>query len=151
MQVSPHARPSVQACTARRNVPHTARFTCSAPRAGCQEVLYEEGPDGKPFVTSLRMRKAGKTSYLKADVYVAALDCGGAKRMIPAPWRKYPIFDNIYQLDGVPVITVQLRCATPGLARCRRRCVHMRRVVSCTQLAARSGLLLPTVDLAACR
>ncbi len=24
-------------------------------------------------------------------------------------WRKYPLFDNIFQLVGVPVITVQLR------------------------------------------
>jgi zeta-carotene desaturase len=33
----------------------------------------------------------------------------GAKRLVPAPWRKWPLFDNIFRLSGVPVITVQLR------------------------------------------
>lgn len=74
-------------------------------------MLYEDGPDGKPVVTGLRLGKAGKEKIVKADVYVAALDCQGAKKLIPQPWRKYPLFDNIHQLEGVPVITVQLRCA----------------------------------------
>jgi hypothetical protein len=33
----------------------------------------------------------------------------GARRLIPPAWRKMEMFDNIYQLTGVPVITVQLR------------------------------------------
>jgi zeta-carotene desaturase len=33
----------------------------------------------------------------------------GAKRLVPAAWRKWPLFDNIFRLSGVPVITVQLR------------------------------------------
>jgi zeta-carotene desaturase len=74
-------------------------------------VLFEEGPDGKPVVTGLRMRKAGKDTMLHADCYVAALDCQGAKKLIPSAWRKFPIFDNIHKLEGVPVITVQLRFA----------------------------------------
>lgn len=78
-------------------------------RTGCREVLYTDGPDGKPVVTGLRMRKAGQDSLVEADCYVAALDCQGAKRLLPPAWRKFPIFDNIYQLRGVPVITVQLR------------------------------------------
>ena len=45
-----------------------------------------------------------------ADCYVGALDCQGAKRVIPQAWRKFPTFDNIHKLEGVPVITVQLRC-----------------------------------------
>ena len=35
--------------------------------------------------------------------------CAGAKRLVPEPWRKWPLFDNIFRLRGVPVITVQLR------------------------------------------
>jgi zeta-carotene desaturase len=73
-------------------------------------VMYEDGTDGAPIVTGLRVRKAGKDRIVRGDVYVAALDCQGAKKLIPQPWRKYPLFDNIYQLEGVPVITVQLRC-----------------------------------------
>lgn len=33
----------------------------------------------------------------------------GAKRLLPEGWRRFPLFDNIHQLTGVPVITVQLR------------------------------------------
>ena len=33
----------------------------------------------------------------------------GAKRLVPEAWRKWPLFDNIFRLKGVPVITVQLR------------------------------------------
>jgi uncharacterized protein with NAD-binding domain and iron-sulfur cluster len=62
-------------------------------------------------VTGLLMQKAGKQSIVTADVYVAALDCQGAKKLIPTEWRKFPLFDNIHKLEGVPVITVQLRCA----------------------------------------
>ena len=35
--------------------------------------------------------------------------CAGAKRLVPQQWRKWPLFDNIFRLVGVPVITVQLR------------------------------------------
>ncbi|MEY4297943.1 MAG: 9,9-di-cis-zeta-carotene desaturase, partial [Cyanobacteriota bacterium] len=30
-------------------------------------------------------------------------------RMIPAAWRRWPLFDNLYKLEAVPVATVQLR------------------------------------------
>ncbi len=33
----------------------------------------------------------------------------GAKRLIPDAWRRHKEFDNIHKLDGVAVITVQLR------------------------------------------
>jgi hypothetical protein len=33
----------------------------------------------------------------------------GAKKLLPEAWRRFPLFDNIHQLTGVPVITVQLR------------------------------------------
>ena len=73
--------------------------------------MYEEGPDGKPVVTGLRLRGPGEDTMVHADCYVAALDCQGAKKLIPHQWRKFPLFDNIHKLEGVPVITVQLRCA----------------------------------------
>lgn len=56
------------------------------------------------------MRSRTRDFELKADCYVAALDCQGAKRLLPAAWRKFPLFDRIHRLEGVPVITVQLRC-----------------------------------------
>lgn len=90
-----------------------AHWTSSA---GCREVLYEEGPDGKPVVTGLRLRSASKDRMVHGDCYVAALDCQGAKKLIPSEWRKFPLFDNIHKLEGVPVITVQLRYAFPSMS-----------------------------------
>lgn len=77
---------------------------------GCREVLYDTDAQGNPTaVTGLRLTKAGKEQIVKADAYVAALDVPGAKKMIPQAWRKNTFFDNIFELVGVPVITVQLR------------------------------------------
>jgi len=78
-------------------------------RQGCNEVLYETGADGKTRVTGLRIGREGAEQLVKADVYVAALDVPGAQQLIPSEWRKMEMFDNIYKLVGVPVITVQLR------------------------------------------
>ncbi|KAL6764090.1 flavin-containing amine oxidoreductase-domain containing protein [Haematococcus lacustris] len=78
-------------------------------RHGCKEVLYEDGPDGVPRVTGLRVGPEGREQLVQADAYVAALDVPGAKRLLPQAWRRFPQFDNIWQLVGVPVITVQLR------------------------------------------
>ena len=62
------------------------------------------------MVTGLRLTRAGQEQIVTADAYVAALDVPGAQRLIPEDWRRFPLFDNIYKLVGVPVITVQLRC-----------------------------------------
>jgi len=40
---------------------------------------------------------------------MSGTDAVGAKRLIPEAWRKHKEFDNIHKLDGVAVITVQLR------------------------------------------
>lgn len=70
-------------------------------------MLYEKGADGKTRVTGLKVGLQRK--LITADAYVAALDVPGIKSFLPAPWRAEKQFDNIYQLKGVPVITVQLR------------------------------------------
>jgi zeta-carotene desaturase len=54
----------------------------------CREVLYEDGPDGVPRVTGLRVGREGAQRVVQADAYVAALDVPGAKRLIPQPWRQ---------------------------------------------------------------
>ncbi|CAI9102539.1 OLC1v1000823C4 [Oldenlandia corymbosa var. corymbosa] len=78
-------------------------------RWGCREVLYENSPDGDTYVTGLLMSKATERKIVKADVYVAACDVPGIKRLLPRNWREWEFFDNIYELVGVPVVTVQLR------------------------------------------
>lgn len=72
-------------------------------------MLYEEGPDGVPRITGLRVGREGAQEVVAADAYVAALDVPGIQRLLPAPWRRFQQFDNVYKLVGVPVITVQLR------------------------------------------
>lgn len=40
---------------------------------------------------------------------MAACDVPGIKRLLPTQWRESEFFNNIYELVGVPVVTVQLR------------------------------------------
>jgi len=77
-------------------------------RCRVKDVLYEE-KDGETAVTGLVVGKGEETETITADAYVAACDVPGIKRLLPQAWRQWPTFDNIYQLDAVPVATVQLR------------------------------------------
>ncbi|KAI5067177.1 hypothetical protein GOP47_0017705 [Adiantum capillus-veneris] len=78
-------------------------------KTGCREILFKYTSDGEPYVSGLMMSKATEKEVVKADVYVAACDVPGIKRLLPEQWRQWAIFDNIFKLVGVPVITVQLR------------------------------------------
>eukprot|EP00898_Chlorokybus_atmophyticus_P003283 jgi/Chlat1/3956/Chrsp26S04036 len=78
-------------------------------RTGCREVLYDEDAAGVPRVTGLSVSKATEKSVIKADAYVAACDVPGIKRLLPQAWRKIDMFDRLHVLEGVPVVTVQLR------------------------------------------
>ena len=77
-------------------------------------VQFEEGPaasDGHPVtrVSGLSLGTPEGEIQLEADAYLAACDVPGIQRMLPAAWRRWPQFDNIYKLEAVPVATVQLR------------------------------------------
>ncbi|THF95179.1 hypothetical protein TEA_007089 [Camellia sinensis var. sinensis] len=78
-------------------------------RWGCREILYDRSTDGETYVTGIAMSKATQKKIVKADAYVAACDVPGIKRLLPPTWREWEFFDNIYELVGVPVVTVQLR------------------------------------------
>uniref|UniRef100_A0A1J3DI26 Zeta-carotene desaturase n=1 Tax=Noccaea caerulescens TaxID=107243 RepID=A0A1J3DI26_NOCCA len=78
-------------------------------RWGCREILYEKSADGETYVTGLAVSKATDKKTVKADVYVAACDVPGIKRLLPKEWRESRFFNDIYELEGVPVCTVQLR------------------------------------------
>lgn len=45
----------------------------------------------------------------KFDVVIAATDVPGIQKLLPKDFRQYKEFDKIYNLDAVPVQTVQLR------------------------------------------
>ncbi|KAL9379146.1 hypothetical protein Peur_027628 [Populus x canadensis] len=78
-------------------------------RWGCRQIIYDRSPDGKIHVTGLALSKATDKKVVTADAYVAACDVPGIKRLLPSQWRESKFFDNIYELVGVPVVTVQLR------------------------------------------
>lgn len=74
--------------------------------APAKDLIYEEDAEGKPTrITGIKFNDAVR----EYDVVVAALDVPGIKKLMPASFRKYPMFDSIYQLDTVPIATVMLR------------------------------------------
>ncbi|KAL3537849.1 hypothetical protein ACH5RR_001215 [Cinchona calisaya] len=67
-------------------------------RWGCKEVLYDKFPDEETYVSGILTSKATVKKIVKADVYVAACDIPGIKRLVPQKWREWEFFDNIYKL-----------------------------------------------------
>lgn len=47
--------------------------------------------------------------YREFDAVIAATDVPGIKKILPESFRKYDTFDRIYNLDTVPIATVQVR------------------------------------------
>ncbi|XP_021773115.1 zeta-carotene desaturase, chloroplastic/chromoplastic-like [Chenopodium quinoa] len=78
-------------------------------RWGCRKILYDRFPNGETYVTGMAISKATNKKTVRADAYVAACDVPGIKKLLPAEWRDMELFNNIYELVGVPVVTVQLR------------------------------------------
>jgi zeta-carotene desaturase len=76
-------------------------------RRRVRNIFYTEGE--QPKVTGLLVADGEAEEKIAADIYVAACDVPGIQRLLPQEWRKWSEFDNIYQLDAVPVATVQLR------------------------------------------
>ncbi|WP_414530727.1 9,9'-di-cis-zeta-carotene desaturase [Nodularia chucula] len=85
-----------------------ARGTQIHTRRQVREIQFTES-EGKTHVTGIAVAEGDSTEIIQADAYVFACDVPGIQRILPAEWRKWPEFDNIYQLDAVPVATVQLR------------------------------------------
>jgi zeta-carotene desaturase len=93
-------QPIVHYLTDRNAKIHTRRRT--------RQILFAEDGD-RTQVTGLVVAKDEREETITADVYVAACDVPGIQRLLPEAWRKWSQFDNIYKLDAVPVVTVQLR------------------------------------------
>tara|TARA_Y100001968_G_scaffold64102_1_gene54865 strand:- start:6496 stop:7956 length:1461 start_codon:yes stop_codon:yes gene_type:complete len=72
-----------------------------------QKIHFEDGDH--PEITGISLKSPSGEIMVKADKYLAACDVPGIKRIIPSEWRRFKEFDAIYQLDAVPVATVQLR------------------------------------------
>ncbi|MBF2073979.1 MAG: 9,9'-di-cis-zeta-carotene desaturase [Synechococcales cyanobacterium C42_A2020_086] len=79
---------------------HTRRQT--------RQIQFAE-QNGETRVTGLLIADGDSEEWVTADAYLAACDVPGIQRLLPQEWRKWPEFDNIYKLEAVPVVTVQLR------------------------------------------
>ena len=55
------------------------------------------------------IRVGARQELKEYDAVVAALDLPGIKNIMPESFRKFPMFDDIYKLDCVPIATVQVR------------------------------------------
>jgi zeta-carotene desaturase len=94
------SKPIVAYITAKGAKIHTRRQT--------RQILFAEAA-GQTRVTGIVTAKGEGEETIQADAYLAACDVPGIQRLLPAEWRKWPEFDNIYKLESVPVVTVQLR------------------------------------------
>ena len=83
-----------------------AKINLSAP---CRELVHDVGPKtGLP--TRVRGIKIGSDEvYHEFDTVICALDVPGIKKVLPESFRKYDMFNNIYNIDCVPIATVQVR------------------------------------------
>jgi zeta-carotene desaturase len=97
-------------------------------RAAVRDVVYDTDADGRPTrVSGIKLSKnrgfseAGsdyatsardmveESAERKFDVVIGALDLPGIKKLLPEDFRKHEMFDNIYNLENVPIATVQVR------------------------------------------
>eukprot|EP00746_Dinoflagellata_sp_MGD_P087302 gnl/MRDRNA2_/MRDRNA2_34642_c0_seq1.p1 gnl/MRDRNA2_/MRDRNA2_34642_c0~~gnl/MRDRNA2_/MRDRNA2_34642_c0_seq1.p1 ORF type:complete len:698 (+),score=136.18 gnl/MRDRNA2_/MRDRNA2_34642_c0_seq1:312-2096(+) len=78
-------------------------------RTGVRELIHDVDANGVPTrVRGIRTGDKDKDVH-NFDAVVAAVDVPGIKKLLPESFRKIPMFDNIYNLDCVPIATVQLR------------------------------------------
>uniref|UniRef100_A0A7S2V553 Zeta-carotene desaturase, chloroplastic/chromoplastic n=1 Tax=Fibrocapsa japonica TaxID=94617 RepID=A0A7S2V553_9STRA len=76
--------------------------------SGCRDIVHELDENGLPCRVK-GIKVGAKEQYHEFDAVVLALDVPGAKKVLPESFRKYPMFDNIYKLETVPIATVQVR------------------------------------------
>jgi zeta-carotene desaturase len=73
-----------------------------------RDIVHELDTDGRP--TRVRGVKVGPSEeFREYDVVIAATDVPGIKKLLPDSFRKFDFFDKIYNLDTVPIATVQVR------------------------------------------
>jgi zeta-carotene desaturase len=85
-----------------------ARGTKIHTRSQTRRILFAE-QDGQTKVTGLAIAQGETEAIVTADAYLAACDVPGIQRLLPPEWRVWKEFDNLYKLEAVPVVTVQLR------------------------------------------
>jgi len=75
----------------------------------CRDIVHDLDPEtGLPCRVS-GIKIGAKEELREFDVVIAATDVPGIKKLLPETFRKYEFFDKIYNLDTVPIATVQVR------------------------------------------
>jgi zeta-carotene desaturase len=73
-----------------------------------RDLVHEVDSQGRP--TRIKGIKIGaKEIYKEFDAVIAAVDVPGIKKLLPDNFKKLEFFDKIYNLDTVPIATVQAR------------------------------------------
>ena len=99
----------------------TAFLDGNQPDRLCQPIVdhvTERGGEvqtGKP-ISSIELNpdntinhlKCADGSEIKADMYVSAMPVDVVKRLIPSRWSAMPYFRQLDELEGIPVINIQL-------------------------------------------
>jgi zeta-carotene desaturase len=74
----------------------------------CRDIVHEVDAAGNPTLVK-GIKIGAKDEYREFDVVIAALDVPGIKKVLPDSFKKLDFFNKIYNLDTVPIATVQLR------------------------------------------
>jgi len=78
-------------------------------RTPIREIVHESDANGKPTRVS-GLRVGADNELREFDTVVCAADLPGVKKVLPESFRtSYDFFDKIYNLDCVPIATVQVR------------------------------------------
>uniref|UniRef100_A0A7S2RNN4 Zeta-carotene desaturase, chloroplastic/chromoplastic n=1 Tax=Rhizochromulina marina TaxID=1034831 RepID=A0A7S2RNN4_9STRA len=77
-------------------------------RSACRDIVHDVDENGKP-VRVRGITIGQKQEFHEFDTVVAALDLPGIKKVLPESFRQHDMFDKIYNLDNVPIATVQAR------------------------------------------
>ncbi|MEN9245684.1 MAG: 15-cis-phytoene desaturase, partial [Thermostichales cyanobacterium SRBZ-1_bins_19] len=85
-------------------------ITAKGGQVFLQKSLKEIGieADGRVSYFGIRDHQAQQDERIEADAYVSALAVDPLKPLLPQPWRQLPYFQKLCQLEGVPVISIQL-------------------------------------------
>jgi len=77
-------------------------------RAAIRDIIHDTDAAGAP--TRVRgIQVSGEEEVREFDAVIGACDLPGIKKVLPESFRKIDMFDKIYNLDCVPIATVQLR------------------------------------------
>ena len=75
------------------------------------ELIYDKDSQGRPSIMKGFKTASGPGESVDRnfDIVIAATDVPGIQKLLPDDFRKYQEFNKVYNLDAVPVQTVQLR------------------------------------------